>query len=267
MTNIEKKGFKKEKSYKKEELPEPFEVPEDKKDWRKEFPGYKDKRVNYTAPSVLENAKGKEGGAGWADPQNAEEIERDFTSHEYKKNNEEIKFDEKGRPLNPRGRTGKEGRWFLGKWGANFAADSIITREKDGKLQCLLIQRKDTGEWALPGGMIDEGEEAIDSAQRELEEETGIKKEEVGEEEWELIYKGYVDDPRNTDNAWMETTAYYIHGEFPSLEGKAGDDAQEVEWVTLDKEVLDNLYASHSDILKRVERIGKLMERKEEVNK
>ena len=25
------------------------------------------------------------------------------------------------------------------------------------------------------------------------------------------VYKGYVDDPRNTDNAWMETVAYLIH--------------------------------------------------------
>ena len=26
----------------------------------------------------------------------------------------------------------------------------------------------------------------------------------------ELVYKGYVDDPRNTDNAWMETVAYHL---------------------------------------------------------
>ena len=25
------------------------------------------------------------------------------------------------------------------------------------------------------------------------------------------VYKGYVDDPRNTDNAWIETTAYSFH--------------------------------------------------------
>ena len=27
------------------------------------------------------------------------------------------------------------------------------------------------------------------------------------------IYKGYVDDPRNTDNAWMETEAVNYHDE------------------------------------------------------
>lgn len=25
------------------------------------------------------------------------------------------------------------------------------------------------------------------------------------------VYKGYVDDPRNTDNAWIETVAISIH--------------------------------------------------------
>jgi len=27
------------------------------------------------------------------------------------------------------------------------------------------------------------------------------------------IYRGYVDDPRNTDNSWMETIAYHFHDE------------------------------------------------------
>ncbi len=25
------------------------------------------------------------------------------------------------------------------------------------------------------------------------------------------VYRGYVDDPRNTDNAWMETVAFNFH--------------------------------------------------------
>ena len=28
-----------------------------------------------------------------------------------------------------------------------------------------------------------------------------------------IVYSGYVDDPRNTDNAWMETVAYNFHDE------------------------------------------------------
>ena len=44
-----------------------------------------------------------------------------------------------------------------------------------------------------------------------------------------VVYRGYVDDPRNTDNAWMETTAFHFHvtdelGAMLPL--KAGDDAR-----------------------------------------
>ena len=27
----------------------------------------------------------------------------------------------------------------------------------------------------------------------------------------QVVYRGYVDDPRNTDNAWLETTAFHFH--------------------------------------------------------
>lgn len=35
-----------------------------------------------------------------------------------------------GRPLNPQGRTGLNGRGILGKWGPNHAADPIVSRWK-----------------------------------------------------------------------------------------------------------------------------------------
>lgn len=41
--------------------------------------------------------------------------------------------------------------------------------------QILLIQRKDNGLWALPGGMIEIGEHAALAAERELWEETGLR--------------------------------------------------------------------------------------------
>ena len=74
-----------------------------------------------------------------------------------------------GRPLNIRGRTGLKGRGILGRYGPNHAADPIVTRwaqnsetgeleknPKTGKniLEFVAIKRKDTGEWAIPGGKI-----------------------------------------------------------------------------------------------------------------
>jgi ADP-ribose pyrophosphatase len=45
------------------------------------------------------------------------------------------------------------------------------------------------------------------------------------------IYRGYVDDPRNTDTAWMETTAFHFHcsdAVARRLPLRAGDDASDV---------------------------------------
>ena len=68
------------------------------------------------------------------------------------------------------------------------------------------------------------------------------------------IYKGYVDDPRNTDNSWMETVATNFHDEENNIVGKftlkAGDDARNVRWMDLNKEI--NLYANHSDFVNTV---------------
>jgi len=186
-----------------------------------------------------------------------------------------------GRPRNPLGRTGLGGRGVLGKWGPNHAADPIVTRwarteEGDivtdpdsGKqvLEFVAIQRKDTGAWAIPGGMVDPGEKVTATLKREFMEEaldsTGAAKEKITELQAMVdqffsggkeVYRGYVDDPRNTDNAWMETTAIHFHddtgdqvGTFPLA---AGDDAGAIQWMRLSEQV--DLYASHKDFVQKV---------------
>lgn len=68
------------------------------------------------------------------------------------------------------------------------------------------------------------------------------------------VYSGYVDDPRNTDNAWMETVAYNFHDDSGALVGDiklcAGDDAGKAKWMDLNKNV--ELYASHKEIVEIV---------------
>ncbi|GGJ40164.1 NUDIX hydrolase N-terminal domain-containing protein [Deinococcus roseus] len=52
-----------------------------------------------------------------------------------------------------------------------MGADAVVVKEN----QILLIRRKDSGLWALPGGNIDVGESVSEAAVRELFEETGLR--------------------------------------------------------------------------------------------
>ncbi|MEL6130510.1 MAG: NUDIX hydrolase [Cyanobacteria bacterium J06656_5] len=49
---------------------------------------------------------------------------------------------------------------------------SVIPILPDGRI--VLIQRRDSGRWGLPGGLVDWGEDIATSARRELLEETGL---------------------------------------------------------------------------------------------
>jgi ADP-ribose pyrophosphatase len=188
-----------------------------------------------------------------------------------------------GRPLNPKGRTGLQGRGVLGRWGPNHAADPIVTRWKTSEgmketnpitqlpiLQFCAIQRRDCGQWAIPGGMVDPGEKVSETLRREFLEEAfnsleagqdrrKMNEEMIGKffEGGSEIFKGYVDDPRNTDNAWMETVAVNFHDDSNEAVGKfslqAGDDAKNVKWVDIDKDL--DLYASHSSFVEAVAKL------------
>ena len=50
---------------------------------------------------------------------------------------------------------------------------SIIPILPDGRI--VLIQRRDNGLWALPGGIVDWGEDVPTAVKRELAEETGLE--------------------------------------------------------------------------------------------
>lgn len=50
---------------------------------------------------------------------------------------------------------------------------SVISHLPDGRI--VLVRRRDNGKWAIPGGIVNWGENLRISAERELEEETGLQ--------------------------------------------------------------------------------------------
>jgi ADP-ribose pyrophosphatase len=226
------------------EYPDRYPVPDELVAWEREYPDYRP--PYYTSPVVLANDSTRNP-AGWADPEdfsNLPELPCESLAGT-------LLRDRAGRPVNPAGRTGIAGRGLLGKWGPNYAADPIITRInlQTGSIELLAVQRKDNDQWAIPGGMVDKGEEVSRTLVRELLEETGVT---LDMEKGRVVYRGYVDDPRNTDHAWMETTAKHLH--LPSdiadrMTLSAGDDARSVRWLRLVPQTVRSLYASHCALI------------------
>jgi ADP-ribose pyrophosphatase len=166
-----------------------------------------------------------------------------------------------GRFLNPAGKTGITGRGVLGKWGANWAADVIVTKEVDGELYVLLCTKvtQDGDALCFPAGMVEADEKVPIAMRRELCEEAVENSPAVdflfSEGEVGTIYTGHVDDYRNTDHAWMVTQATHFHAS-PKvadrlvLNVKDKEEISKSGWYKADD--VGAMYASHKDWLKKV---------------
>lgn len=121
--------------------------------------------------------------------------------------------------------------------------DMLVLRKSSHQHKILLIKRLNEpfkDQWAFPGGFIEMDEDLIESAYRELEEETGITQISLQQ------YKTYGTpgrDPRGR-------TISVVFGGFleSKQEAQAGDDAKEAKWFPIDQ--LPPLAFDHSLILK-----------------
>jgi ADP-ribose pyrophosphatase len=257
------------------DYPDRFLVPDDKVSWSVDWPEYAP--VDFTHAAVIKFDETVTAN-GWADAADKQKIDwaKVFTRVTYANNGTMSKTeDDPPLPRNPNGRTGLVGRGLLGRYGPNHAADPIVTRydpKNTGHLQMVAIKRKDQGDWAIPGGMVDVGELVSVTIRREFEEEaasvpeadrprvTEMLDQLFGKESklGQRVYAGYVDDPRNTDNSWIETTAMHFHcdAEMGAMMKLAGQKSETlgVQWlnVTDDNEDFRNLYASHGAMVTRV---------------
>lgn len=105
----------------------------------------------------------------------------------------------------------------------------VVARPLRGSPEILLVRRADTGEWTLPSGIVEPGEQPADGLAREIWEETRI---EVQVDRLALLSTDPVRYP-NGDRCTFVSMTFRCH----YLAGKAevGDEeSQEVRWFGLD---------------------------------
>ena len=100
---------------------------------------------------------------------------------------------------------------------------------KGEPLRLLLIKRRNhpsIGDWAVPGGFVDIGEDLYDAAKRELWEETNIS-------DVPLIQLRTWGEPKRDPRWRVITTAYLAYIDYDPG-AKAGDDAKEALWFDVE---------------------------------
>lgn len=112
-----------------------------------------------------------------------------------------------------------------------LTADIVAIRGEETAREVLLILRGHgpfKGQWALPGGFVDEYEPVADAARREFAEETGVV--------WdgELTLVGVFGKKGRDPRGWTVATAWLARVGDHDLRPVAGDDAAEVRWHPVD---------------------------------
>ncbi|MDN3594094.1 NUDIX hydrolase [Zunongwangia endophytica] len=121
--------------------------------------------------------------------------------------------------------------------------DNVILCKSKDRFKIVLIKRKNDpfkGEWALPGGFVEENEDLPDAAKRELKEETGL----VVKNNEQI---GTFGKPNRDPRGRMISIVYLSL--IDSEENLKGDsDAADAKWFSIDD--LPKLAFDHDEIIK-----------------
>lgn len=130
----------------------------------------------------------------------------------------------------------------MSKQNISVTTDSVIFFRSDENIKVLLVKRKNDpykGQWALPGGFLEDEEPLENGAKRELKEETGL---EVSRLKQLRAFGTPGRDPRG------RTISIVFYGEVVSEEEvKGSDDAEEANWFSIND--LPELAFDHSKVM------------------
>jgi bifunctional NMN adenylyltransferase/nudix hydrolase len=133
------------------------------------------------------------------------------------------------------------------------AVDAIITATTPKGQKILLVERKDDGLLALPGGFLEAKETLNSGCLRELQEETNL----VIPQNLESRNQHTFDHPGRSQKGRVITTAFHYHFDGVSFEShrnliesvKAGSDAARVHWHDIQTLCRNTFHDDHFQII------------------
>ncbi|XP_054711630.1 ADP-ribose pyrophosphatase, mitochondrial-like [Uloborus diversus] len=195
----------------------------------------------------------------------------------------QYKLDQHDVPKNPMGRTGLRGKGALPRWGPNHNVYVVITRwqqEKSESSDPALLETSDNLEFvetyylrktniSLPGGFVwlenqyesirsifiqNEQSEPWTSTEDMIkffqEHAVGVAEPDKNEQfKTEKVFRGYMDDQLNTDNAWKEVELWHIH--YNTLTDLDTKFKMDVKWRLLCDDVFIQLPLGQRFLLQR----------------
>lgn len=123
---------------------------------------------------------------------------------------------------------------------------SAVIVENDNGLILMQQRKYPYGRWALPGGLMEMGESTIDTAKRELLEETGLV---IGRLKLVGVYSGkeYLCSAANGDEWYVVTTAY-ITNEYQGELRVNDDESIAFKWID-PKKLPEDTAKTHRQII------------------
>ena len=109
---------------------------------------------------------------------------------------------------------------------AERSCGGVVLRENDDGCECLLI-RQIGGDWGFPKGHIEKGESELETAAREIKEETGIVAELDPEFKSEIMY-------HLTPNI-VKNVVYFLGTKPQGAERPQEAEIMEVKWAKLEE--------------------------------
>ena len=226
------------RSERPESYPERFRLQIDSASWQVECPEYD--TPYYVAKEVL-NAELSEIEQGKIDSEDNWEHEKFY--------NWGLDFlrDSENKPLNPKGRTGIAGRGSLWFWGPNPMVYFIPLRFDKQSQNVEILLNSETDRNPIVNVHMRRHEE-LENAISRIESKIPF-----GFKDWEKkeIHSGYLYDPRQTDNAWVEGKAFVTY--YTDAADQVVNTSSEYHfvWKVLEPSYINDLYSTYAELVRQ----------------